>query len=78
MLEPDLILASPEHERIVIVVSASLESGAANETFAIPVDRFGELIEAMVATHRSASVDAMTEVMLSLAPANRRSTPDAS
>ena len=38
--------------------------------------RFRGLIEAMVATDRSVPVDAITEVMLSHAPANHQSAPD--
>ena len=73
---PVLILPAPEHERIEIVVSVSVGSGATNDKIGVRADKFRELIEAMVATDRSAAVDAMTEAMPSLAPVNCQSAPD--
>ena len=76
MSEPVPILSAPERERIEIIVSVSVGSGATTDRIAVPVHRFRGPIEAMVATDRSAPVDAMTEVIPSLAPANRQSAPD--
>ena len=76
MSEPILILPAPERERIEIIVSVSVGSGATTDRIAVPVHRFRGLIEAMVATDRSVPVDAITEVMLSHAPANHQSAPD--